>query len=263
MHIHSRKTDFKERFHYLLSEIDYSKSEIPEDYILKEKLFWVCSLGHSYECSIGNKMGGKGCPFCAGQKRLKGFNDLATTHPEIATEFDHMKSPRPLDDVSKGCIIKMWWNCPKGHSYEMTPNKRVGGRGCPTCNRRGGASKMEKALVKRITEFYDGPIILNDRTVLKPKELDIYFPDLGKAIEFNGEYWHDRKRWEAERLLLDGITSPERLKVIHTRAQGIALEHIWEQDWLDDPEIVLAGLRYFLLSDLGWDQIVASKENSS
>lgn len=44
----------------------------------------------------------------------------------------------------------------------------------------------------------------NSRNVIKPKELDIYFPEHNLAIEFDGEYWHQdstsslEKKWLCE-----------------------------------------------------------------
>lgn len=35
---------------------------------------------------------GAGCPICAGQRLLSGYNDLQTRYPEIAKEWDEEKN---------------------------------------------------------------------------------------------------------------------------------------------------------------------------
>jgi hypothetical protein len=43
-------------------------------------------------------------------------------------------------------------------------------------------------------------MIFNNKTLLKDRlELDIYFPKLNKAIEYNGDYWHcNPNKYEAD-----------------------------------------------------------------
>ena len=47
-----------------------------------------CKEGHEWSGLIANRARkGKadpGCPYCSGRKALAGYNDLATTHPDIA-----------------------------------------------------------------------------------------------------------------------------------------------------------------------------------
>ena len=44
------------------------------------KVWFLCRDGHEWESNINNRTAlGQGCPICAGQKVLTGFNDLTTT----------------------------------------------------------------------------------------------------------------------------------------------------------------------------------------
>ena len=53
-----------------------------------KKTTWLCGKGHEYEASVGQRRSnGSGCPFCSGHRVLPGFNDLATTHPEVAAQL--------------------------------------------------------------------------------------------------------------------------------------------------------------------------------
>lgn len=96
-----------------------------------KKVLWVCSKNHSWEASIHSRaISGSGCPYCSGRLLLKGFNDLETTHPDIAKEA--------LDDVStiqKGSNKYIRWQCAEGHQWSAQVVKRTGrGDGCPYCS---------------------------------------------------------------------------------------------------------------------------------
>ena len=65
---------------------------------------------------------------------------------------------------------------------------------CVKCAIEDGGSTPEKEILSYIKEHYNGVIIPNDRETIynywtkKWLELDIYLPELKKAIEYNGEY---------------------------------------------------------------------------
>ena len=97
-----------------------------------QKVRWKCNLGHSWEAAVSSRANGSGCPYCASQKVLIGFNDLASFAPEIAMEADGWD---PTTVTSKSGQ-KVRWKCNLGHSWEAAVSSRVGGTGCPTCSNR-------------------------------------------------------------------------------------------------------------------------------
>ena len=98
-----------------------------------KKCVWECPLGHSYQASVSHRTNmGSGCPYCAGKKILIGFNDLGTTHPEIAQQA----SGWDPGSVSAGSGKKLPWKCSQGHIFESTIANRTSqnrGTGCPVC----------------------------------------------------------------------------------------------------------------------------------
>jgi hypothetical protein len=62
-----------------------------------------------------------------------GFNDLATTHPEL---IDELKNPDKLLN-SRGSKRKLRWRCSVGHEWVSDIAHRVNGRGCPSCAQTG------------------------------------------------------------------------------------------------------------------------------
>lgn len=134
------KTDLATTNPELVKEWDYNKNDVTPQEVSKgmtQKLWWLCSLGHSYEASPNSRTSsGQGCPYCSGHKVLKGFNDIATTNPEILIEWDYEKNKLTPYEVSKGMHIKIWFRCQNKHSYEMILNNKSKERGCPYCSGR-------------------------------------------------------------------------------------------------------------------------------
>ena len=56
------------------------------------KVWWICDAGHSFKATVKNRCRCTGCPYCSGNKVLAGFNDLATTHPDKAQQWDIAKN---------------------------------------------------------------------------------------------------------------------------------------------------------------------------
>lgn len=101
---------------------------------IKRKVWWLGTCGHEWESNIYNRKKGHGCPYCSGLKVLSGFNDLATTNPDLAKQWHPTKNlPVAVNMVSEGSHQKAWWLCDKGHEWEAAINSRSKNHGCPYC----------------------------------------------------------------------------------------------------------------------------------
>lgn len=92
------------------------------------------------------------------------------------------------------------------------------------------SSKDEQELVKFIKSIYSDEIIENDRTIIFPKELDVYIPNKKVAIEFDGLYWHSTEHQKNKNYHLN--------KTIMCEEKGIRLIHIFEDEWKCKQDIV-------------------------
>ncbi len=96
-----------------------------------KKLPWRCSHGHEWVAEVKSRcLSGKACPVCDNKVVHPGYNDLATTHPELAAEalFDPTA-------YTAGSNKKLPWRCHLGHEWIAQPNSRSGeGRGCAVCS---------------------------------------------------------------------------------------------------------------------------------
>ena len=190
----------------MLEEWDYEKNSFnPRDiqYGSSKKVYWQGKCGHSFFASLNKRTSdGTGCPYCCEShaKLLVGFNDLATTNPELLDIWDYDKngSLKP-SDVMKGQHKKVYWKGKCGHSWEAAIYHIVGGKGCPICRQESKTSFPEQAIYYFVKKFYPDAIS-GDRHL--GKELDIFIPSLNVGIEYDGQRWHlDIKKDEEKNIL--------------------------------------------------------------
>lgn len=121
----------------VLNEWDWDKNTMLPTEITagsNKKAWFICSKGHSYETKVYLKvLKNHQCPYCSNQRLLRGYNDLATTHPEIAKEWDFEKNNDMPDNYMAGSDAKKWFKCDLGHSYYTRIYVRKNGNGCPYC----------------------------------------------------------------------------------------------------------------------------------
>lgn len=110
-----------------------------------KKIWWQCKLGHEWLAKVSERSIGHRCPYCSGKKVWKGFNDLATTNPELASEWHPTKNADLRSDmVTKGSHKKVWWQCKLGHEWTAVINNRSNGCGCPICYNQKTSSSNKK-----------------------------------------------------------------------------------------------------------------------
>ena len=102
------------------------------------KAWWKCKdCGREWNTLISTRSGGSKCPYCSGYIFLKGFNDLQTTHPEIASEWSEKNLSLKPDEVNAKSRKNVWWRCSKcGNEWKSVINARVKGTVCPVCAER-------------------------------------------------------------------------------------------------------------------------------
>lgn len=130
---------------------------------------------------------------------------------------------------------KYWWTCKKcSHIFESNLSDGNIPR-CKVCYPvNSNSSNMEKDLISFIQSLYNGNILLNDRKIIAPLEIDIFIPELKLAIEFNGLFWHSDLSGKSKNYHKDKTELCEK--------QGIKLIHIFENEWVLKQDIVKSRL---------------------
>ncbi|MEQ2536656.1 zinc-ribbon domain-containing protein [Coprococcus comes] len=164
------------------------------------KVWWLGKCGHEWQAVVSSRTRGNGCPFCANKRVLPGFNDLATTYPEIAEEWNYKRNGAlSPEDFTYGSERKVWWVCSKcGYEWETTINNRTNGyfkTGCPKCSGEHSTSFPEQAILYYIRQYVDQNAESRFKIKMggKEEELDVWIPSMACGIEYDGEYYHARR----------------------------------------------------------------------
>ena len=116
-----------------------------------KKVWWCCEKGHEWHAYIYSRIK-KGCPYCSGQRAIKGETDLVTINPILAKEWHPTKNGElKPDDFTSQSHKKVWWRCEKGHEWERSVHGRANNSGCPYCSGRNAIKgKTDLATVNPI-----------------------------------------------------------------------------------------------------------------
>jgi len=220
---------------------EFVKEQIEkEGYKLLSKEYKSCSVhlnvrcdnGHEYEVSWDNFKQGYKCPVC--------FGSFKHTLKYIKNRFN-MINYTLLSESYNNAHAYLNVRCDKGHEYETTYNNFQQGKRCLSCNIDNVTSKSEIEIQKFITLYRENVDCNNRNVILNPLtgrylELDVYLPDLNKAIEFNGTYWHS----------FDDAIIRDKIKQKECKKLGIELMVIQEQDYINNKEMELNKIKEFI-----------------
>lgn len=177
------------------------------------KVAWKCAVGHSWVEQVSKRSKrGFGCPYCSNRRILVGFNDLATTHPELSSElFDPDILPT---EVTSGSSKKARWRCDKGHVWSAAITSRSRGNGCSVCstNQTSGAEGFLRELLRDTypqTHLDHRKRLPVSNYIYATTSIDIHVEldlDVHLVVEYDGSYWHknsQKRDVEKTHLLLD------------------------------------------------------------
>jgi len=201
------------------------------------KIELECPVGHIFKISWNNFKNGRRCPICANKKRKNQPHKLK--YEEVKRYIENHKYNLLNKEYKNNCT-KLKLQCPKNHEFLMSFEHFKRGQRCPICYYNSTSSKPEKEVQKFVSDIYNGSIINNDRnTIINPLtghnlELDVYLPEINKAIEFNGSYWHSLPNCN------------DKVKSEQCRNNNIQLLIIHEENWMDNKEMCLQVIEEFI-----------------
>lgn len=170
----------------------------PLDQYIKtnENIRWQCDKydNHIWLATPNNvlKPNGTRCPYCAGNKVLKGFNDLWTTHPEIA---NCLVDKNVGYQTSYSGHTRQNFICPKCGCLIENIRVRDAVRyniTCPCCS--DGVSYPERFVSNMLRQLkanykHDGVFDWSEL-----KRYDFYIKDLSLIVETHGEQHYDEDK---------------------------------------------------------------------
>lgn len=152
--------------------------------------------------------------------KFKGNKDnlLINTYPHVAKEWNYkLNKDIDLNEVPYGSKVKVWWDCPVGHSpYLATISHRtLSNSGCPICARQYKSSFPEQAIYYYIKKVFKDSSSAHVFSEIEFLEGDIFIPSLNLVIEYDGERFHRDKVKKDE--YKNKIFNDNKIKLIRVR----------------------------------------------
>lgn len=179
---------------------DKNRNGVKETVNEKGYLVKCVKDGYEFEILEQNILNNWGCPVCSNRKVVKGINDVATTHPDIAKLFENIEDAYTTTSSTK---TKFRFKCPRC-GYVKTDNTnhiKFFGFSCPCCS--DGVSYPNKFVAKLLVDLginFDREIRFDwckypcfvDDSKLDYGSYDFVIPDMNIIIEADGELGHGR-----------------------------------------------------------------------
>lgn len=150
-----------------------------------KNVWWKCSVcGYEWKSVVKARIKGTKCPVCADRTVLVGYNDLATTDPDILCEWDYEKNTdiQPTQ-ISRSSMRYVWWKCKHGHSWrDKISNRTVLKMQCKVCEQ-----EFDNTIPELLVMFYAWRLKLQVK--IRDVEttgfvLDAYLPEIRIAFSF-------------------------------------------------------------------------------
>lgn len=163
-----------------------------------QRVWWIDSHGHTWRATPGARVHGSGCPYCANKAVLSGWNDLQTTNPLLAQEWNYVKNASLTpQELTRGSSKSVWWICPAKHEWKATVANRDRGNGCPDCCTIQ-TSKIQQAFHKELAKLIPDlqcdvrmPVRFRKRASMS---VDMVSEALKLVVEYDGYYYHSGGR---------------------------------------------------------------------
>lgn len=183
--------DFASQYPVLASEWSPKNLPILPDMIPVNKsgiFWWKCNeCGIEFRAWISSRIKNPNCPYCTGKIVIPGTNDLATTDPEIAAEWDYSRNkdsdPQHLHRTSKKIY---WWISKYGYSWKAKVSDRtIDGK---TCKPSGADFRrmLPQLLFMQYAKRKNFRVLFNSEA-LAGISIEILLPELKLAVEMESK----------------------------------------------------------------------------
>jgi len=108
-----------------------------------------------------------------------------TDYPDLLNDFDFKKNLNTSpDNVFVSSLLKIWWKCKNGHSYEVSTYSRLRSNGCKFCYRKENSELARlKRLKKKNTLISRNPDFLIEWDYKKNKDINPKTISYGSKIK--------------------------------------------------------------------------------
>ena len=208
------------------SHYDYSRVE----YIsATSKVEIICPVHGSFYQTPSRHLQG-GCHKCANWRARHTIDSFIETSSLLHN--DKYSYDKTVYETGRD---KVTITCPSHGDFTQRAGTHLEGKGCKKC---GGLLSKSEGLIKDSLEKIGLCVQQSNRKLIKPLELDLLIKEKKIAIEYNGIRWHSEKFGKDKHY--------HKNKTNLCKQQNYRLIHIWEDDFLKNPERELEFLKYSL-----------------
>ena len=224
---------------YKLVNTEYINGKIP--------LPMICNNGHECSISYSNFSLGRRCLTCSGLKKktLEEIRFIFEKEGYKVISTEYVSGNTPIETV-----------CPKGKSYFASYSNFAKGYRCRCCV-NSGTSKPEIEILNIVKNIFSSAKKIQDRKVkiegkpyIKGFEIDIFVPELGLGIEYDGPYHHSfeymRKDSSKSKWSDEDIHNYHEIKDSWFATKGIRILHVKGNDWKENKESCINKILEFL-----------------
>lgn len=200
-----------------------------------KKAYWRCRKGHEWLATIKSRTeGGNGCPYCSHRQVLAGYNDLATTDPELVLEWSYDANERKPTEISRLSQYPVWWKGACGHKWkDKVFSRAVEGARCIYCEKEF-VQVLPRLLVMVYAKQCGTKVSINDEKTIGTL-LDVLLPEVNLAFTFpSRETERGAKVIEvmqyicaARRIQLIEVRKKEPIELAHEIKQAFAKAHLY------------------------------------
>ena len=210
---------------------------LPEDVNERstKNVWWKCgTCGYEYKAVIKSRVHGLKCPVCTQRAVLAGYNDLATTDPELVLEWDYDANERKPTEISRLSQYPVWWKGACGHKWKDKVFCRAVERArCIYCEKEF-VQVLPRLLVMVYAKRCGTKVSINDEKTIGTL-LDVLLPEVNLAFTFpSRETDRGAKVIEvmqyicaARKIQLIEVRKKEPIELAHEIKQAFAKAHLY------------------------------------
>lgn len=215
------------------------------------KVLITCKQHGDFEQRASSHLSGQGCPECANKDRrskttLSTYAFVQKANAVHGDLYEYSKVVYRHHDQKVSIV------CHKHGTFKQTPANHANQKqGCPECgvekNLRsyGNGSVIERRVFGWLKKHV--AVERNNRTVLAPKEIDLWCISHKTGIEVHGSYWH-RSELKCKTYHYD--------KAKLAKKAGIDLLQFWDHELIRKPNIC----KSMILSRLGQNSSIGARQ---
>ena len=165
----------------------------------RKNVWWKCRVcAYEWRAVIDSRVKGMSCPVCTDRAVKSGWNDLATTDPDLIIEWDYDRNTVVTPEKVSRCSMRMiWWKCRFGHSWRAKISDRaIDKEPCHICLKMF-EKEFPDLLLRHYLEVAGYEVIIDEEELIGVP-LANYLREKNAVIEFSKPLYNTKVGYRIE-----------------------------------------------------------------